>query len=320
VEVAKRLVKNWANVVTENFTPGVMKRLGLGYEELREIKDDIVMLSSCNLGQTGPHAKHPGMGSHLTHLSGFTHLSGWPDRDPLILYGPYIDFIGVVYGTIALVSALEHRRQTGEGQYIDVAQLEGGVQFLSPALLDYAVNGRIQGRNGNRCDYAAPHGAYPCRGEDRWCVIAVFSDDEWKTLVEIMGNPAWATDTRFDTLLGRKRHEEELDKRIGEWTAKRSAQEVMEALQGAGIEGAVVKDTKEMYEDPHLINYLWAEMEHPEIGKYHLQVPSFKMSEAPRQLRMTSPLLGQHNEYVYRDLAGFSQEEYERLDQEGIFQ
>jgi benzylsuccinate CoA-transferase BbsF subunit len=317
-DVAKRLVRNWANVVTENFTPGVMKRLGLGYEELREIKPDIVMLSSCNLGQTGPHSKHPGMGSHLTHLSGFTYLSGWPDRDPLILYGPYIDFIGVVYGAIALVAALEHRRQTGEGQYIDVAQLEGGVQFLSPTLLDYGVNGRVQERKGNCCDYAAPHGAYPCLGEDRWSVIAVFSDDEWKILVEIMGEPAWAKDTRFDTFMGRKRHEGELDKRIGEWTSKRSAQEVMEALQGAGIEGAIVKDTKEMYEDPHLKNYLWAEMEHSEIGKYHLQVPSFKMSEVPQQLRMTSPLLGQHNEYVYRELAGFSQEEYERLDQEGV--
>jgi benzylsuccinate CoA-transferase BbsF subunit len=320
VDVAKRLVRNWANVVTENFTPGVMKRLGLGYEQLREIKPEIVMLSSCNVGQTGPHSKHPGMGSHLTHLSGFTYLSGWPDRDPLILYGPYIDFIGVVYGAIALVCALEHRRQTGEGQYIDVAQLEGGVQFLFPTLLDYAVNGRVQERKGNRCDYAAPHGAYPCRGEDRWCVIAVFSDDEWKILVEIMGEPAWAKDTRFDTLMGRKRHEAELDNRIGEWTSKRSAQEVMDALQGAGIEGAVVKDTKEMYEDPHLKKYLWAELEHPEIGKYHLQVPSFKMSEVPPQLRMTSPLLGQHNDYVYRELAGFSKEEYEGLDQEGVFE
>jgi len=320
VEVAKELVKNWANVVTENFTPGVMKRLGLGYEELREIKSDIVMLSSCNLGQTGPYAKHPGMGSHLTHLSGFTHLSGWPDRDPLILYGPYIDFIGVVYGTIALVAALEHRRQTGEGQYIDVAQLEAGVQFLSPSLLDYDVNGRIQGRNGNCCDYAAPHGAYPCLGEDKWCVIAVFSDKEWHTLVQIMGNPVWAKNDKFSNLLGRKRHEEELDTNISEWTSKRNAQEIMEELQEAGIEGAVVKDTKEMYEDPHLKNYLWGEMEHPEIGKYHLQLPSFKMSEVPRQLRMTSPLLGEHNEYVYKTFAGFSQETFETLNSEGVFE
>ncbi|MFQ5873313.1 MAG: CaiB/BaiF CoA transferase family protein [Dehalococcoidia bacterium] len=320
VEVAKRLVEKWANVVTENFTPGVMKRLGLDYEELRKIKPDLIMLSSCNLGQTGPYAAHPGMGSHLTHLSGFTHLSGWPDRDPLILYGPYIDFIGVVYGTIALASALDYRRRTGTGQYIDVAQFEGGIQFLAPTLLDYTLNGRIQVRKGNRCDYAAPHGAYPCRGEDRWCVIAVFSDKEWEELTRAMGDPDWARDPKFATLLGRKQNEEELDRLIGEWTSALSAEEVMAKLQSLGVEGVIVKNPQEMYDDPHLKHYLWAEMEHAEIGKYHAQVPSFKLSRAPVQLRRPGPLLGEHNEYVYMNLAGFSREEYEKLQQEGVFE
>ncbi|EFK11745.1 CoA-transferase family III protein [delta proteobacterium NaphS2] len=320
VEVAKRVLKNWANVVVENFTPGVMKRLGLDYEELKKVKPDLIMLSSCNLGQTGPYAKHPGMGSHLTHLSGFTHLSGWPDRDPLILYGPYIDFIGVIYGTASLVSALEYRRRTGKGQYIDVAQLEGGVQFLSSAVLDYAVNGRIQGRQGNRCDYAAPHGAYPCKGEDRWCVIAAFTDNEWEALCRVMGEPAQTKDSKFSTFAGRKRNEEELNRVIAEWTSKLTAEEVMDKLQAVGVEGAVVKDMREMYEDPHLKNYLWAEMDHPEIGKYHVQMPPFKMSKIPIQLRMTSPGLGQHNEYVFKDLAGLSEKEYSELDQEGVFE
>lgn len=320
IEIAKRLLKDWANVVTENFTPGVMKRLGLDYEELRKIKPDLIMLSSCNLGQTGPYATHPGMGSHLTHLSGFTNISGWPDRDPLILYGPYIDFIGVVYGTIALTAALDYRRRTGKGQHIDVAQLEGGVQFLAPILLDYTVNNRIQGRQGNRCDYAAPHGAYPCQGEDRWCVIAVFADEEWQRLKEVMGEPDWAKGSKFATLLGRKRNEEELDRLIGEWTAKLTAEEVMNKLQSVGVEAAVVKNTKEMYEDPHLQEYLWAEMDHAEIGKYHLQVPSYKLSKVPPQLRMPGPLLGEHNEYVYMNLAGLTQEEYKQLEKEGVFE
>lgn len=319
IEIAKRLVRDWADVVTENFTPGVIARMGLGYEELKAIKPDIIMLSSCNMGQTGPYAKHPGMGSHLTHLSGFTHLSGWPDRDPLILYGPYIDFIGVIYGTIALVTALEHRRQTGEGQYIDVAQLEGGVQYLSSTVLDYVVNGRVEARNGNRCDYAAPHGAYPCLGQDRWCAIAVFSDEQWAGLVKIMGEPAWAKDSKFQTLLGRKQNEEELDRNMASWTCLMSAEDIMERLQRAGIEGAIIKNTKEMYEDPHLLDYLWKEMEHPEIGKFHLQVPPFKMSRSPLQLRMPAPLLGEHNEYVLKELAGCSQEECEELRRlEGI--
>lgn len=320
VEVAKRIAKNWANVVTENFTPGVMGRLGVDYEELRKIKPDIIMLSTCNLGQTGPHAMHPGMGSHLTHLSGFTHLSGWPDRDPLILYGPYIDFIGVVYGTIALVAALEYRRQTGKGQLIDVAQFETGIQFLIPALLDYAVNGCIQGRKGNRCDYAAPHGAYPCQGEDRWCVITVFTDEEWGNLCRVMGDPDWTNDPKLATLLGRKRNEEELDRLVGEWTSNFTTEEVMAKLQAVGVEAAVVKNPQDMYDDPHLKRYLWAEMEHAEIGKYHLQLPPFKLSKVPSQLRMSSPLLGEHNDYVYTNLAGFSQEEYEQLQQEGVFE
>jgi len=320
VEVAKRIVKNWANVVTENFTPGVMGRLGVDYEELRKIKPDIIMLSTCNLGQTGPHAVHPGMGSHLTHLSGFTHLSGWPDRDPLILYGPYIDFIGVVYGTIALVAALEYRRQTGKGQLIDVAQFETGIQFLIPALLDYAVNGCIQGRKGNRCDYAAPHGVYPCQGEDRWCIITVFTDEEWRNLCRVMGDPDWTNDPKLATLLGRKRNEEELDRLVGEWTSNFTAEEVMAKLQAVGVEAAVVKNPQDMYDDPHLKRYLWAEMEHAEIGKYHLQLPPFKLSKVPSQLRMSGPLLGEHNDYVYTNLAGFSQEEYEQLQQEGVFE
>ena len=319
-EVAKRLVKNWANVVTENFTPGVMKRLGLSYEELTKIKPDIIMLGSCNLGQTGPYAMHPGMGSHLTHLSGFTHLTGWPDRDPLILFGPYIDFIGVVYGAIALISALEYRRQTGKGQYIDISQFEAGIQFLTPVLLDYVVNNRVQSRNGNCCDYAAPHGAYPCRGEDRWCVIAVFTDKEWDNLCKVMGEPEWTKSPKFATLLDRKRNEEDLNRLISEWTSNLTAEEVMSKLQSVGVEAAVVKNPREMYEDPHLNQYLWAEMKHPEIGDYHLQLPPFKLSKVPPQLRMSSPLLGEHNEYVYKDLAGFTREEYEQLEQEGVFE
>jgi len=319
VEVAKRIIKNWANVVVENFTPGVMDRLGVGYKELTKIKPDIIMLSSCNMGQTGPHAKHPGMGSHLTHLSGFTHLSGWPDRDPLILFGPYIDFIGVVYGILGVLSALEHRRQTGKGQHIDVAQLEGGVQFLSSSILDYSVNGRIPSRQGNSCEYAAPHAAYPCKGEDRWCVIAVFTDAEWEGLCRAMGDPAPLKDPKFSTLLGRKQNEEELDRLIGEWTSKLTTDEVMDKLQAQGVEGAIVKNMREVYEDPQLQRYLWAEAKHPEIGPYHLKMPPFKMSKTPAKVRMSSPCLAEHNEYVFKELAGFSNEEYEQLEKEGVF-
>ena len=142
IDIAKRLVQ-WADVVTENFTPGTMAKLGLGYEDLKKVKPDIIMLGTCNQGQTGPHAKHPGFGSHLSSLCGFTYVTGFQDREPSVLYGPYVDHIGVGYGLIAVTAALEHKRRTGEGQYIDTAQYEGGAQFMMPALLEYNVNNRI---------------------------------------------------------------------------------------------------------------------------------------------------------------------------------
>jgi crotonobetainyl-CoA:carnitine CoA-transferase CaiB-like acyl-CoA transferase len=151
-------------------------------------------------------------------------------------------------------------------------------------------------------------------------VIAVFTDEEWRNLCKVMGEPEWTRDSKFTTLLGRKQNEEELERLISEWTSKFSAEEIMGKLQSVGVESAVVKNPEEMYEDPHLNRYLWAEMKHPEIGKYHLQLPSFRLSKVPPQLRMSGPLIGEHNEYVYRKLAGFSQEEYEQLQKEGVFE
>ena len=151
-------------------------------------------------------------------------------------------------------------------------------------------------------------------------MIAVFKDDEWKKLCQVMGDPGWTKDSKFNTLLGRKKNEEELERLISEWTSKFTTEEVVTKLQSAGVESGVVKNPKEMYEDPHLNRYFWAEMTHPEIGKYHLELPSFKLSKVPPQLRMSGPLIGEHNEYVYRKLAGFSKEEYEELNKEGVFE
>jgi crotonobetainyl-CoA:carnitine CoA-transferase CaiB-like acyl-CoA transferase len=148
LDAAKKLVA-WADVVIENFTPGTMKRLGLGYEALCEIREDIIFLSTCNQGQSGPHAQHPGFGSHLSSLSGFTHFTGFPGETPSLPFGPYIDFIGVGFGLVALSAALDYRRRTGKGQCIDVAQYECGVHFIAPALLDHQVNGRTMERMGN---------------------------------------------------------------------------------------------------------------------------------------------------------------------------
>lgn len=313
LEAAKKVIA-WADVVIENFTPGTMSRLGLGYETLSKDKPDLIMLGSCNQGQTGPHAEHPGFGSHLTSLSGFTHLTGYPDAPPVILYGPYIDYIGVGYGMIAIAAALDYRRRTGKGQYIDLAQYEGGLQFVAPVLLDYLINGRITSRMGNRNPYAAPHGAYPCLGEDRWCVISVFSDEEWQQLIKTMGYPHWAKESRFATLLGRKENEDELDSLIGQWTSGFTAEQLMERLQAAGVRAAVVNNMKDIYTDPQLKHrHIWRELEHVEMGRFNYQAPAFNLSETPAEIDRPSPCIGEHNHFFFTRVLGYSEEEYKTM-------
>lgn len=317
-ELAKKIVA-WSDVVIENFSPGTIKRLGLDYETLRKIKPDLIMLSSSNLGQKGPHAHHPGFGSQLSSLAGFTNLTGYPDGPPQILYGPYIDYIAVVYGAIAILAALDHRERTGKGHYIDTAQYETGLQFLAPILLDYKANGNVAERNGNRDPSAAPHGAYPCKGEDSWCVISVFSEPEWKSLCQVMGNPAWTLEKRFATHQARKENEDDLDQKIGIWTASFAAREIMEKLQGAGVQAGIVNTMRDLYSDPQLMHRgQWVELEHPEIGKMHYQRPPFILTKTPAGPKKRDPLLGEHNAYFYQELLGISEKEYEELVSEGV--
>ncbi len=320
VEIVKRLVAR-ADIVVENFTPGTMARLTLDYESLQKVKPDLIMLSTCNQGQTGPHAGHPGFGSHLSSLGGFTHLIGYPEGSPLILYGPYIDYIAVAYGVIAVLAALDGRRRTGKGQYIDLAQYETGLQFLAPALLDFGVNGRVTHRVGNCHPTAAPHGAYPCRGEDRWCTISIWSDAEWRVLCRVLGDPSWARDARFSTVLGRKTHEGELDQHLTEWTRERSAEEVMRILQAAGIPAGVVKTMKELFDDPQLRHReIWRELPHPEIGPHHYEGPPFHLSRTEAKIRTPAPTLGEHNAYVYGEILGMSSQERAQLQASGVFE
>jgi benzylsuccinate CoA-transferase BbsF subunit len=170
LELIKQLIAR-SDIVVENFAGGSMEKMGLGYEVLKELKPDIIMLSSCMQGQTGPFAKHPGIGFRLTALSGFNHITGWPDRQPGWI-GAYTDFIAPRFIILAVMAALEYRRRTGKGLYLDASQLEGGVQLIAPLILDYAVNKQPVDRMGNQCSYAAPHNAYKCLGEDRWCAIS----------------------------------------------------------------------------------------------------------------------------------------------------
>ena len=319
LELAKRLIL-WADIVAENFNPGVMKRLGLSYEEIREIKPDIIMISLGSKGQTGPHAHLPAFGAHLAAVSGFTAITGWPDRDPPVIFGAYTDSIAGRFGAATLLAALDYRRRTGKGQYIDLSQSEAGIEFLIPPLLDYDVNRRILERNGNRHPSAAPHGAYRCKGEDRWCAIAIFTDREWKAMRQVMGSPPWAEDDKFATLLGRKTNEGELDNLIEQWTINYSAEELMTRLQQAGVSAGVVETAEDLHSDPQLKyrHHFWG-LEHQEIGESTYDSMGSQLSKTPAELYKAAHTLGEDNYCVYTQILGLSDEEFVESLEEGVF-
>jgi len=302
--LAHRLAE-WAHVVIENMRPGVMDRLGLGWEVLRRRNPSLVMLSTSNMGQTGPHATHPGFGSQLSSLSGFTHLIGDPGGPPGFLYGPYIDFIAAAYGGCALLAAIDHAARTGEGVFIDLSQYEAGLQFLGTALLDHSANGVVAMRSRNRDPVAVPHGCYPCA--DGWCVLSCWDDAEWQRLCAAAGpaGQGWAADVRFASAPERRRHEDALNAAIGAWTRPRSARALMARLQAQSVHAAMVNTVKDLFDDPQLVSRgVWQEQVHPEMGRQRYRMVSYQLSETPGRVRGPAPCLGQDNDEVFNRWLG----------------
>ena len=279
------------------------------------------MVSASMQGQTGPYSRHLGWGYQLVALSGFMHITGWPDRGPATPHGAYTDWTAPRFAAAALVAALDYRRRTGKGQYLDVSQFEASMPMLAPLILSHLVNRDVPGRVGNRCSYAAPHGVYPCQGEDRWCAITIFTDEEWRSFCNVIGNPEWSKDSKFDTLLGRKMNEDELDRLVGEWTINFSPEEVMQRMQANGVPAGVVQDAKDVYEDEQFKHrgYLWAIPDHREMGQLSYLGQAAKLSETPAIPRMPAPCLGEHTELVCREILGMSDDEFTRLLNEGVF-
>jgi len=318
LEVARRLV-SWADVVAENFVPGTLAKLGLGYEQIKRIKPDIIMISSSGQGQTGPAAGVPIGGNWLVALSGFSWFSGWPDRDAVQPFGVYNDFIAPRYGVVAILASLRHKQRTGKGQYIDLSQLEAGIEFLAPPMLDYTVNGREGERVGNASPYAAPHGVYPCL-ENRWCAISVGNDEEWQAFCRVIGDPPWSKESRFATLLSRKQNEDELNRLVSEWTKGFDPEKVMTLMQKAGVPAGVVESAKDLCEDSQLKsrNHFWA-LYHKVIGEFCHLGEAALFSKTAAQLRMPSPCLGEHTEYVCKQFLNMSDAEFVELLNEDIF-
>ncbi len=310
--LARRLAA-WADVAIESFTPGTMADLGLSYQELAQANPGLIMLSTCNQGQTGPRASQPGFGTQLVSQAGFTWLTGWPDRTPTQPYAAYTDLIAPKLGAAAVAAALDYRRRSGRGQHLDLSQLEAGIQFLAPQVLDYTVNGRVAMRQGNRDENWAPHGAYRCQGQDSFIALAVTCGQEWQALVRTVGEP-WCDDARFQDAPGRLQHQDELDRLLEGWTSHWRAAELMARLQQAGVPAGVVLSPEEIHSDPQLAHrgHFW-HLQHPEIGRHAYDGPAFRLSRTPGDVRLPAPLLGQHNEQVFVGMLGLSDQEFVAL-------
>jgi crotonobetainyl-CoA:carnitine CoA-transferase CaiB-like acyl-CoA transferase len=295
----------WADIVTESFTPGTMARLGLGYDDLVKVNPELIMISSCLNGQTGPNATLAGFGTMGAQLAGFGLLAGWPDRPPAGPAGAYTDYVAPKFTGAALLAALDHRRRTGEGQYIDLSQSEASATFLGPALLDYLVNGRIWHGRGNDHALHSPHGVYRADGQDSWAAIAVTNGEQWKALCTTVGQPAWATEARFASAGGRRAAAAEIDAAIEGWTATRSVGEIEELLQRAGVPSHRAATPADAFADPQLAHRgFFAPVEHPLLGTIHVEGPRIILSRTPGSVTRPGPTFGQDNDYVLREILG----------------
>ena len=320
VAIARRLAL-WADAVAENFAPGAMAKWGLDYASLVKERPDLVMISTCLNGQTGPERHYPGFGGQGSALAGFNHLTGWPDREPVGPFGTITDSLSPRFAALLLASALLHRRRTGQGQHIDLAQVEAGIVCLTEAMITWAANGEVLSRMGNRSRHEAPHGVFPCAGKDRWVAIVVHDDEDWRRLVRAIGEPAWATDTGLATTAGRLARADEVERRLAEWTAGQEAEAVAERLQAAGVEAGPVEDFADLHEDPQLAHRRhFRDVEHAVLGRHPVETHALRFSALEPRIRTAAPRLGEHTEHVLRGLLGMEAGEFARLAAAGVFE
>jgi len=319
-----------SDIVWENFSPRVKERLGLNYEDYVRLKPDIIWVDQPMQGLVGPDKYTAGFGALITPLGGLSYLSGFSDRPPVGTGTNYTDYvINPGHLLIPVLAALRYRKRTGKGRHIVMAQYASAASVLETTILDYTVNDRILPKSGNRVPYAAPHGCYRCKGEekysnyvsrlgpvaerkdDRWCVIAVFNDDEWQAFCNVIGNPSWTRDPKFSTLLKRKENEDELDNLVQEWTTQRSPEEVMMLMQQAGVAAGVVQDAEDiLVSDPQLrTRGYYVYLDHSVVGNSAYDGIAYKLSETPGKLTRAAPRIGEHTEYVCQEILGMTEEQ-----------
>lgn len=318
IELARRLAC-WADIVIENMRPGVIARLGLDYETLAQINPRLVMLSTCNMGQTGPRSDTPGFGSQLSALAGMCGMTGFAADSPMLLYGPYIDFIASSLGSAAVLAAVIRSRRTGKGSYIDLAQYECGLMFMAGALQDYFSTGNIRDRCGNEDSEAVPHGAYPCR-DGQWVALSCWSDAEFSAMADALGEGRLSTDLTFATVEARRANRRELDEIVSTWTRTHEAGNAAEMLQKHGLRAYPVVDMAGLFSDPQLVaRRFWRVRRHSEIGNQAYCFVGFDLLEEPGDVFAAAPCLGEGNEFVFRELLGLDEAEINAMRDRGAF-
>ena len=319
--IALRLIEQ-SDVVANNFTPGTLAELGLGYEDACAVKPDIIYIEMAMQGAYGPDSGQVGFGLTVSALTGLHHLTAAPGKAPIGTGTNYPDHVSApCHATFAILAALRHRRRTGQGQYIDLAQTETMISLLGPAVLDWTVNGRNQMPQGNRDDEAAPHGVYPCAGEDRWIAISAATDAQWQGLAAELGLESLTSDPRFATLVERHRNHDALDAEIAARTRDRDAYKLMKQLQRRGVPAGVAQTAQDLVEhDPQLkLRGHFARLDHPEMGPTVYNTPPFRLSGVEEPIMRTpAPLLGQHTREVCNELLGMKSDEVDKLVAEEV--
>ncbi|MBI2887883.1 MAG: CoA transferase [Chloroflexi bacterium] len=313
-EVVRSLVR-LSDIVVENFSPRVMPNFSFQYEALRALNPGIIMISMPALGSTGPLSNRISLGPGIDAMSGLQHLTGFPEDSPMKPGGIIGDYNAGMIATGSLLTALYARRSTGLGQHIEVAMREGETFLIGEYVLEAAMNHSSPMRTGNHHPSMAPHNIYPCKGDEEWVTIAVGSDAQWQGLRHALGEPAWAQDSRCNDLLGRQRHQAEIDQHLAAWTGTQSALQVMELLQKAGVPSGVVMNARDMAESPHFqARGFTHTVETNEAGPMHIARPGFLLTRAPA-LPMPAPDFAEHTDYVFGELLGYTPEEIRRLEE-----
>lgn len=308
-EVARRLIA-WADVFLESFSAGTAKDLGLDYASVRQINPGIIMASTNLMGQTGPAAPLAGYGFHAAAVAGFSELTGWPDRQPAGPFVAYTDTIAPRFLATAIMAALDHRRRTGEGQYIEQSQLESALYFLAPEILEYQISGKMPSRMGNDSLTCAPHNVYPVAGTDEWLAIAVEHDDQWRALRSAMGEPSWTMAPALETASGRLARRAELDTHISAWTRPQDGYALLHRLQAAGVPAGMVQRSSDLLRDPQLAHRgFFHPMTHPEMGEVPYEGHAFCIRGYASGPRSPAPLLGEHSIQVLQEILGLTDEE-----------